>query len=156
MVDPRAAAAPAAAAGIAEDDLIGQYNEAVLLGRKDLAEQLVERIENVLVSDELQGQARRVLGEARAARSMVIQAVKGRLERFRRRLSAYRANPEFVLNRWWMETREEILNSPTAEKHYITPGGPKTILRISRDPEMVRQIDRAWLRAEQKKQGGSD
>ncbi len=156
--------APRAAAGLldtpggrtVEANLIGQYNEAVRRGRDELARQLIERIENVLVSDELQGHARRVLGEARAARSSVIQAVKSRLDRFNKRLSAYRDNPEFVLDRWWMETREEILNSPTAEKHYIMPGGPKTILRISRDPDMIRQMDRAWLKSKKGKQGGSD
>jgi len=158
VVDPAAAAAvlDVADGRIAATNLIGQYNEAVRRGRDEIARQLLERIENVLVSDELQGQARRVLGEARAARSSIIQGVKSRLERFRKRLSAYRDNPEFVLDRWWMETREEILNSPTAEKHFIMPGGPKTILRISRDPDMARQTDRAWLGSKQGKPGGSD
>ena len=75
---------------------------------------------------------------------------------FDKLLQAYRANPEFALNRWWVETREEVLGYPTAEKHYIMPGGPKTILRISRDPDMIRQMDRAWLKSKKGKQGGSD
>ena len=158
VVSPSSAgAAPSEPGGkIAERDLIGQYNEAVRLGRTERVGQLIDRIENLLVSDELQGQARRILREARTARSSVIQAVKSRLDRFRKHLPAYRHNGEFALNRWWVETREEILSSPTAEKHYIPPGGPKTILRINRDPDMIRETDRAWLKSKQGNQGGAN
>ena len=100
----------------------------------------------MLVSDTTTGQSRRVMAQARAYRTATIETVKRRVGSFNQLLSAYRDNPQFALNRWWVEAREEILNSPTAEKHYITPGKGKTILKINRDADLIRQIDRELMR----------
>jgi hypothetical protein len=63
---------------------------------------------------------------------------------FEQRLAAYEANPSFAINRWWDEAREEILSDPTAEKHYVTGAGPKIVLKLNRDSDIIRQTRRAW------------
>jgi len=141
-VSPGAGTRPAG-----DDDLVGRYNDALRRGDKTRAGELLRLVENVLVSDATEGQVRRVLREARSYRAGTIQGVKSRVAHFKKNLPAYRRNPAFMLDRWWMETREAILGQATAEKHYIPPGGPKTVLRISRDPEIIRQTDRARMRA---------
>ena len=137
-----------------EEDLVGQYNDAYRRGEEAQAAELLRRIENVLLSDATEGQVRRVLREARTYRAATVQGVKSRVAHFKKNLPAYRRNPAFMLDRWWMETREAILSLPTTEKHYIPSGGPKTILRISRDPDIIREIDRARMRAARKPAAG--
>jgi len=43
-----------------------------------------------------------------------------------------------------VEAREEILSNPTAEKHYVTEAGPKIVLKLNRDSDIIRQTRRAW------------
>jgi len=125
-------------------NFIGQYNDAVSRGDTEAAARLLARIDNVLVSDTTTGQARAILSSAGAYRTDTIQAVKKRVTDFLQRLPAYQENPSFAMNRWWDETREEILSNPTAEKHYITESDQKIILRLNRDSDIIRQARRAW------------
>jgi len=147
--DPRylGAAAGGGEEASGEIDLIGRYNDAVRRGDTKAAAALLEGIDNVLVSDATEGTARRALTDAMSYRTSTLEAVKRRVNSFRELLSAYRRNPEFALERWWVETREEILAYPTAEKHYITPGREKTVLYIGRDSETVQKIDEELLKA---------
>ncbi|HUS91148.1 MAG TPA: hypothetical protein VM695_04825 [Phycisphaerae bacterium] len=137
-----------------ETNLIGRYNQAVRDGDEAAAAGLLERIDNVLVSDATQATARQMFTDARSYRTATIERVKERLKNFKGLLSAYRSNPQFALNRWWVEAREEILNYPTAEKHYITPGEGRTVLRINRDGDIVREIDKALLKEKSQEAGG--
>ncbi len=128
----------------ANTNLIGQYNDAVSRDDDQAAAALLEKIDNVLVSDATTGAARAFLSSAAAYRTDTIQAVKKRVTDFLQRLPAYEKNPSFAMNRWWDEAREEILSNPTAEKHYITESDQKIILRLNRDSEIIRQARRAW------------
>lgn len=125
-------------------NLIGQYNAAVSSGDTQAAARLMERIDNVLVSDATTGAAKAFLSNASAYRTDTIQAVKKRVTDFLQRLPAYEKNPSFAMNRWWDEAREEILSNPTAEKHYITESDQKIILKLNRDSDIIRQTRRAW------------
>jgi len=125
-------------------NLIGQYNDAVSQGDEQAAAGLLDRIDNVLVSDVTTGAARAFLSNAAAYRTDTIQAVKKRVTDFLQRLPAYEKNPSFAMNRWWDEAREEILSNPTAEKHYLTESDQKIILKINRDSDIIRQTRRAW------------
>jgi len=145
---------PQAAPG-EETNLVGRYNDAVRRADAPAEKALLERIDNVLVSDATTGTARRVLADARAYRTATIEAVKRRVNSFNKLLSAYRNNRQFALRRWWVETREEILNSPTAEKHYVTPGSGKTVIRINRDADVVRKIDEELLKKKKASAGGT-
>ncbi len=144
--DPRRVADPDAVAGEGGTNLIGAYNLAVATGDAVGEKRLLEEIEAVLLSDETEGQARRVLREARTYRTARIQSVKRRVSDFLALLPAYRKNPGFVLSRWWMEAREAILDYPTAEKHYVPPGEGKTVLYLGRDPDTVKAVDEALLK----------
>jgi hypothetical protein len=135
-----------------QENLIGQYNDAARRGEKARAEQILERIEDVLVSAETQGAVRAGLGRARSYYADTVQAVQARVADFRKLLPDYRKNPQFALERWWVETREEILDYPTAEKHYVTPGEKKIVLRINRDPAIVRQVEQELLRKDRQPQ----
>jgi modulator of FtsH protease HflK len=156
--DPRAVIEPSAAAAAAgpgattgpaspqgekgekdEYNLIAQYYQAVRAGDKAKVQDLLDRIDNQLVSAD-GGQVSQVLGEARSDRTANIQEAQARAKDFSERLPAYLKDPKDVLERWWVAAREEILNYPTAEKHYITADDSKTILRIGRDPEIERKI----------------
>jgi len=127
-------------------NLIGQYNDAVSRGDEKAAAALLDKIDNVLVSDVTTGEARAILSSASAYRTDTIQAVKKRVTDFLQRMPAYQENPSFATNRWWDETREEILSNPTAEKHYLTESDQKIILRLNRDSEIIRQTRRAWTK----------
>lgn len=133
-----------AAPADANTNLIGQYNDAVSRGDDQAAAALLEKIDNVLVSDATTGAARAFLSSAAAYRTDTIQAVKKRVTDFLQRLPAYEKNPSFAMNRWWDEAREEILSNPTAEKHYLTESDQKIILKLNRDSEIIRQTRRAW------------
>ena len=136
----------AAAAGRDDEnhDLIGQYNRALRRDDAPRAEALMARIENVLGEDAT-GEVSTILSDARTYRNALVQRVRGRVERFKKKLPAYRENPRFAIDRWWMEVREDLLASPTAEKHFITLGEGKTVLRINRDPDIARQSEREWM-----------
>jgi regulator of protease activity HflC (stomatin/prohibitin superfamily) len=128
----------------ANSDLIGQYNAAVARGDKAGAARLLGAIDRVLESETTVGSARAMLSAANVYRANTIEAVKRRVADFEQRLAAYEANPSFVMNRWWDEAREEILSNPTAEKHYVTEAGPKIVLKLNRDSDIIRQTRRAW------------
>jgi membrane protease subunit HflK len=124
----------------ASGNLIRRYVKALDSGDRQKAEELLEAIDEVLLSNETGGEASKIIAEARAYRTATIQRVKGRLERFNELLPEYRKTPELMLQRLWATVREEILNSPTVEKFYLSLGGDKTVVRINRDPDVVNQI----------------
>jgi regulator of protease activity HflC (stomatin/prohibitin superfamily) len=126
-------------------NLLGQYARAVEAGDRDAAAGLLERIDNVLVG-ESGGQVSRILNEAKSQRTTMIQAIEKRVLDFEQRLPEFLKAPEFTIRREWDRTREKILAMPTVEKYYITPGGGKTVLKVNRDPDVARQVDREMLR----------
>ena len=128
----------------ANSDLIGQYNDAAARGDKDAAAAMLKAIDRVLESETTIGASRAMLSAANVYRANTIEAVKRRVTDFQQRLAAYEANPSFAMNRWWDEAREEILSNPTAEKHYVTEAGPKIVLKLNRDSDIIRQTRRAW------------
>lgn len=132
-------------AGAEADGLIGRYAAAVRRGDPQGAAELLEPIDSVLVSEST-GQASRALGLARRRSTQTIQSVQRRVQRFNELLPEYLRAPQFMIQRLWDEVREQILSSPTVEKHYVPTGKNKTILRINRDPEMIRQIRGELLR----------
>jgi len=133
------------ASGEGDYNLIGQYSDAVAANDEAAAAALLARIDNVLVGESL-GQVSRILDEAKTESTKMTQGIRERVEEFEKLLPEYLKAPEFTIRRKWDETREKILSAPTVERYYITTGGGKTVLRISRDPDIVREIDRQMLR----------
>ena len=139
------------AANSGSGNLIGLYVKALASSDTAKAAQLLDAIDEVLLSNETGGDASRILAEARGYRTATIQRVKSRAERFNELLPEFRQTSELMLQRLWAATREEILNSPTVEKFYLSFGDDKTVLRINRDPDVVNQILKELKAAKQPK-----
>ena len=150
--------AAAQTSGKAEEDynLIGQYDKAVRGGDPARAKALLERIDSVLLSGTTGGEGSRIIAQADAYATGTKEAVKRRVRRFNDLLPEYEKAPEFMIDRLWQETREAILSSPTVEKHYVTVTGKgQMILRVNRDPDIVKQIRRAGLKTKQANETGA-
>jgi len=135
-------------------DLIGQYSRQSDPAK---ARQLLERIERVLMSNTTGGQASRIIADAKAYKTRLIQSAEARAKRFNDLLAQYQQTPQFMLERHWADVRDEILNSPTVEKVYLNVSGQqKTVYRVSRPQEVAKRIRRELLKmrkAEKSKSG---
>ena len=127
--------------------LIGQYTAAAAAGDKDKAQQLLREIDEVLLDPNTSAEAAKMLREAEGQKSAISQAAKQRAERFKRLVAEYRRAPKFMLQRYWDETVDAILSSPTNEKYFLSLGKGKTVVKINGDPK-VRKAINDWLRKE--------
>ncbi|MBI5722464.1 MAG: hypothetical protein HZA50_00790 [Planctomycetes bacterium] len=134
--------------GIADDDLIGQYERAVENKDADLAAKLQIRIDEFLLGDQVSGEVSRIINSAGADLSRVFQSVKGRYSAYEKLLAVYRIAPDFLIQRLWADVYEDILNSPGIEKYFLLFNDGKTVLRINRDPAIARQRLRDIIREE--------
>ncbi len=141
---PGRQAAPRAQDG---HNLIGQYIEAREADDDVLAEQLLTRIDRVLLSNSTGGDASRIIAQAREYRTGALERVKSRADKFNELLPGFLQTPTLMLERLWASAREDILSGPSVEKFYLTAGQTPTVLRISRDPEVFKQIMREQLKA---------
>jgi cell division septum initiation protein DivIVA len=134
-------------------DLIGQYDDARQAGNADKAEELLKHIGEVLASNLVSGQASRILSQARADKTDIIESAKSRYRRFAELLPEFEKNPEFLMERHWAAAREEILESPLVEKIYLeTSLTSKTTIRINRPPEHTRAIKRELLKLKKERE----
>ncbi len=128
-------------------DLIAQYDAARQAGETEVADELLKHIDEVLTSNFVSGQASRVLSQARADKTDIIESAKSRYRLFAELLPEFEKNPEFLMERLWASTREEILESPLAEKVYLeTSSTAKTTIRINQPPSHARAIKREILK----------
>ena len=112
----RSGAVTAPATRPAAVDLIGKYADALADKQTPQAADLLRQIDEVLVGPDTVGDASRILAEARSDRTAIKQDAQKRAERFAKLVGEYRRAPQFMLERLWAETRDEILSSPTVEK----------------------------------------
>ena len=143
--------APAGSDAAEDYNLVGRYSQAL---KEDpaRARALLEKIDAVLLSSSLGGDASRIMGEAKSYRTATKQDVAGRADAFRKLLDEYRKAPDFMIERLWAAARDDILNSPTIEKFYLTFNSGRTVVRINRDPEVVREIMRELRKAAQEEE----
>jgi len=130
-------------------DLIGQYNVARLGEDAAKSAKLQKRIDEVLLSRKISGEASQAIADARRAYNTIVQDSKARANRFTQLLNEYNENPEFLLQRQWAEVYEEILSSPLVEKVILSSGPEKKVIRFRRDPEIERAIRREMLKKSQ-------
>ena len=142
-----------AQAGEGDYDLIGQYAAARAAKNEPLARELMRRIDEVLRSRETSGEASKIISDAETASLATIQRVKSRANRFNQLLPKYEQTPELTLQNLWIAVREDILDSPSVEKYYLTQGGDKTVLKINRDPKIAAEILRWEKSAKTKTEG---
>ena len=132
--------------------LIALYADALAAGQTDQAAKRLAEIQRVLVSDQIAGQVRPIIDDAKAKTYAMLDALDGRLTRFRELLPEYRRNREFVIQRLWADARDAILSSATIEKYYFSPGDGKLVIKLDRHPDVVKQVREGLLK---KAAGGS-
>lgn len=128
-------------------DLIGQYAAARSRRQAEEARELLEKIDNVLLSTATGGQASEIIARARARKSAIVERVGKRAKRFEEVLPKYKATPELMLRRLWAEVRDEILSSPTVTKCYVPVGDQKMNLLMNIPPEILKQTRVDLLKA---------
>lgn len=129
-----------------EPGLLGRYAQARERGDQAAADELLEEIDRVLLSNETTGSAAGIINEARAYSARISRRVASRADQFSKLIDQYLAAPELTLQKLWADTKEEILTAPGVEQYYLTVG-EKTILRINQDPEVRRRLLDSLLRA---------
>jgi len=102
------------------------------------AETVLKRIDEVLLSGDIKGEASRIIAQARAYETRIKQRVQARAVEFERLLPEYKKAPAFTIARLWAVAREEIL-AAAAEKYYVSTDQGKLIVKINRDPSLVRK-----------------
>jgi len=140
-------------------DLIGQYSslrsragaaaDPALARRLEAeAEQVFAKIDGVLLSSELSGQASTAIVMARAFAEKTTQQVEARLNDYERLMPEYTAAPRLTVERLWAAAREQIV-SRADEIYYLSKGKGKTVLKINRDPEIAARQRLKKLLADQ-------
>ena len=110
------------------------------------ARRVLDRIDEVLLGNDIKGQARKDIREARGEANRIKSRVLTRLKRYKNLLSKNPKVRKLTMERIWAEAREEVL-AAAAEKYYVTTGQGKTIIRINRDPRIVAAQVRKGLEA---------
>lgn len=110
------------------------------------AEQTLREIDKVLLKPTTGGQASRIISEAHAVSTATVERAKGRALRFNVLLAEYEKAPQLMLERLWAQVRDDILSNPQVEKFYLTLGPEKTVVRINRSPEIIRELEQEQVR----------
>jgi regulator of protease activity HflC (stomatin/prohibitin superfamily) len=132
-------------------NLIGQWNHARETGQDEKARMLGEKIDIVLTRATAGGEASKVIANAQAEKTRTIEQAKERARRFRDLLPKYRESPEVLLETMWYEVVDEILSAPMVTKWYLSPGRGWTVVKISQDPEIQKEL----MRKKHLQQGGT-
>ena len=140
-------------------DVRGRVRDAFDAARKSQldaqAEKTLKQIDDVLLSNDLKGDASRLIAEARTYADGTKQRIRARVDQYERLWPEYQRASQLTMARLWAAAREEIL-AAAAEKYYISTGKGWTVLKINRDPGLVRRqvikklVDAAKARAEKK------
>lgn len=148
--EPWRADAAASADPNAEYDLIGKYESARKAGVPAAAanaDAILQRINEILVSQATTGEVAKLMSAAGSYKTRVNQDVMSRVKRFEQLLPEYIKAPQFLMEREWMQTRQDILNSPNVVKWMWTFGKQKTVIEIKTPPEIERELRNASVRA---------
>ncbi len=133
-------------------NLIGRYNAAREAGDQERARELLEQINATLVGGTAGGEVRKTLLEAESFSTGLIETVKSRAAKFREILAGFAEAPELMLARHWADVRDEILATPTIEKVFVSLSeNGKTVIRLSRDPEVQKAAEEARMKQQGKK-----
>jgi regulator of protease activity HflC (stomatin/prohibitin superfamily) len=135
-------------------DLIGQYSKAQeeldaakASGQKPerIAEYekksdvLLQKIDDNLASINA-GTVKTILADAGSAKTRAIQNAIKRGNTFDKLYSDYTKAPELFLETEWANTIDKIFAEPTVTKYYTTVGADGTVLHLSPDPKINKEI----------------
>jgi regulator of protease activity HflC (stomatin/prohibitin superfamily) len=131
------------------DGLLSRYAKAREDGDQKAAGELLAEIDQVLLSEQVSGEAAKVLSEARAYSTAIRQRAKSRADLFNQLIGTYEKNPDLVLARLWADTHQEVMTNPKVQKFYLAPG-QKAMLRITGDPKAKNRALLESLKAGEK------
>ncbi|KPK84914.1 MAG: hypothetical protein AMJ81_04570 [Phycisphaerae bacterium SM23_33] len=113
---------------------------------EELAAEILEEINRVLLSNRTGGESAKSINSARSYSAGVRQHARAQAERFTELAGKFAESPEVMLQRYLAQVKSEILTDPKVEKWYLPPG-LKLVVRLSSDPDILRRIQRAVLQA---------
>ncbi|MEM9081985.1 MAG: SPFH domain-containing protein [Planctomycetota bacterium] len=151
-------------AGSASDpliDLIRQYGIALENDENQLADELYEDINRVLLGDyngtrvtirgklypqvDISGQAATLISDARSARDTIVARYRQKAESFQAKLEAYRRQPEIFVTSEWTNAMEDFLDGTYTQFFFLDPDTESVIIELSSDPEVREKIERDQL-----------
>ncbi len=136
-------------------NLIGQYSDAVdafdaarkataddpaLRALRTAAQRLRKKIDIVLTRTTTGGEVSRIIDEAEAAKTEIIQRAHQRANNFVKLYVQYKKSPQVFLERMWAVALDEVLSRPTVTKWYLHPSKKGMTVNINDDPKIVREI----------------
>ena len=107
-----------------------------------------ETIDTILVRATTGGEVRKIIANAEATKTRTIQNAEQRAKRFRELLVHYKKAPTVFLEKTWADVLDEVLQGPTVEKIYISPGQKGMILHLNQDPRIASEL-RNYYRKQQ-------
>lgn len=104
------------------------------------------RIDEILMSPETAGQAKRILEEAKQERERILLATQARHETFVRLLNSYRANPTLFKEHHLQDALIRLHDS-VGVKRWMLPFGEKNlVLWFNPDPKEMREAEEERIR----------
>jgi membrane protease subunit HflK len=102
--------------------MIESYEEAQDLNDADRVETLLARINAFLESDEVRGEVREIIERAKAHESEIERTLGSEARWFATILPQFRAQPDLVVRRLWVEARREVMGRQDVEIFRVLPG----------------------------------
>jgi len=115
------------------------------------AEALHKKIDLVLTRSTIGGKVEKIIPNAEAEKTRIIQDAERRKKNFLDLYPKYAKAPQIFLETTWAEVLSEILNEPTNTKWYLTPGREGMVIYLNQDPGIAAQI-RDYLRKKKKEE----
>lgn len=123
---------------------IAQLSQVELQARAD---DLLARIDEVLTRNTIGGQASKLIAEAEAEKTRIIQTAARRQKQFTDLRGEYDKAPAVFLEKAWAEALDEVLARPLVTKYYFSPGHFGSVLRIEPDQAYQKQM-RSYQRSQ--------
>jgi membrane protease subunit HflK len=102
--------------------LIESFEEAEDLNDAGRAETLLAEINSLLESDEVRGEVREIIERAKAYESEIERTLGSEARWFATILPQYRAQPDLVVRRLWVEARRAVMGQDDVEIFRVLPG----------------------------------
>lgn len=146
-------------------EMIDQYELALAQGKTEEGNQILSRIDAVLLSGRpgaapatgtdgqaiaarTSGQAAQLLDEANLYRSQVVSQGQSDLAVFQAKLAQLEANPTLMIRREWTDAYLAFLSNPSVELMLFPEATGLINVAINRDPNVERQQDQERRRKE--------
>jgi membrane protease subunit HflK len=117
--------------------MIDHYEEAQDLNDEDRVETLLAEINTFLESDEVRGEVREIIERAKSHESEIERTLGSEARWFATILPQFRAQPDLVVRRLWVEARREVLGRDDVEIFRVLPGRGTIDITISGDQEVA-------------------